>query len=186
MHGMASKPPGFFEEEEISVFVSDTILIRVLDESRWSLKEVYNFLASEGELQFIDFSFYSFSKSICASFYDTRHAVMVSAKLQKFPGISSCIWKSTTPTDARVARVPLLFSVALDPRFSSLAAHCGDIDSIALDEANDCLKVGFFDSRSKTRLIARLTELASPDVISASISGGPAGATFPVDSSVLE
>ena len=144
------------------MFGSDTILIRVLNETAWTLDEIYNFLTREGELQFIDFSFFSFSKSICANFYDTRHAVHVSAKLQKLPGISSCIWKSATPADARVARVPLLFSaVALDPRFP-VAAHCGDIDSISLEDASDYIKVVFFDSRSKTRLIARLADLFPP------------------------
>jgi hypothetical protein len=143
-----------------TVFVSDTILIRVLDEEGWNIDKIYNFLTSEGELQFIDFSFFSFSKSICASFYDTRHAVLVSAKLQRLPGISCCIWKSSTPPDARVARVPLLFSVTLDPRFS-LVTQFGDIDAISIEDSSDTLKVVFFDCRSKTRLIARLAELVA-------------------------
>ena len=165
MHDMGTSFPQVWEEAGGAgggVFVSDTLLIRVLDEKTWTLDNIFEILTTEGELQFIDFSFFSFSKSICACFYDTRHAVLVSAKLQRQGGISSCIWKSSTPSDSRVARVPLLFSMALEPLLSSAPDwNLGDIDSISLDELDDTLKVVFFDVRSKTRLIARLADLVA-------------------------
>jgi len=144
------------------LFNSDTLLIRLLDETR-SADFVYQQLTSLGDLRHVDFSFLSFSKSISASFYDTRDCVSASVALQKFTGISSCVWKASPGAMAdRVARVPLILSGNMrdfqveSKRLFDTVSQFGAVCHLEIEA--DCLavKVTYFDSRARARLIARL------------------------------
>ena len=152
-------PPGLMLREE-GVFASDTILVRALDE-RLGAKDIYALLVSLGDVQHVDFSFFSFSRSVSASFYDNRHAVAVSANLQQIPGISSCIWKPTRTADDRIVRIPLDLAAlvganwdAVSERFMTFLRSFGDVDRV--DSDGEALLVAFFDGRSKARLTARM------------------------------
>jgi hypothetical protein len=140
-----SPPPGF---GGTIVFMSDTVLVRLLDDET-TVDQIFALLAGLGDLQHVDFSYLSFSRSISASYYDTRDAVRVSATLQKLPGISSCISKPTFTAEDRTARIPLSVS-HLFPAFEFF----GDVDQIFTERSE--IKVVFFDIRAKARLIANL------------------------------
>jgi len=146
------------------LFGSDCVLVRFLDDSR-SVEFIYDHLTRLGNLRHVDFSFLNYSRSVSASFYDTRDCVAVSTALQKITGISCCIWKRSGAED-RVARVPLVLSCtkaldceAMSRRVYAAVAQFGDISKIEIEPEVLVVKVTYFDLRAKARLTARLTSI---------------------------
>ena len=169
---LLSAPPGLallFKEEDSQVdtlFQSDTLLIRLLDDSR-PLPFIFEQLTSLGDLKHIDMSFLNFSRSISASYYDTRDCVAVSAALQKLTGISSCIWRlgRDLSTEDRLVKFPLVLAgtesdwEAITKKLYNLVAEAGDVCHLDIEPNGLIVSVAFFDCRAKARLVAKIPSI---------------------------
>lgn len=169
---LLSAPPGLtqlFKDDEGPVdtlFQSDTVLIRLLDDSR-PLDFIFEQLTVLGDLKHIDMSFLNFSRSISASYYDTRDCVAVSAALQKLTGISSCIWRSgrDLTTEDRVVKFPLVLTgtesdwEAITKKLYTLVAEAGDVCHLDIEPSGLMVSVTYFDCRAKARLVAKIPSI---------------------------
>ena len=157
-------PPGLMQSgSSADSPFSDSVVIRVVDDSL-DAAYVYDLLCKLGDIQHVDFTYFAFSQSIRASFFDCRQVKSVLSALQNIPGLT-CAGCQTESMTQRTTLVPLSLPSAtgdnmrdLSSRLITFLSQFGDIEKIELDNPNN-LKVCYFDARAKQRLAAKIAAM---------------------------